>query len=157
VLAAAGQYAQAEALAVALNTKLEADPQAYGRLVLAEVALARKDPRKAVEHAREAQKYADTWLGRFILGRAYLGINAYPEAYSALESALKRRGEATAVFLDDVPSYRHVPPVYYYMGLVQSGLKSNAAPESFKKYVDLMNGADPHAMLADARARSATK
>ena len=89
-----------------------------------------------------------------MLGRAYLGINAYPEAYSALEAALKRRGEATAVFLDDVPTYRRLPPVYYYMGLAQAGLRSSAAPESFKKYVSLMSSADPHPMLEDARGRS---
>jgi hypothetical protein len=29
---------------------------------------------------------------------------------------MKRRGEATAVFLDEVPSYRYLPPVYYYLG-----------------------------------------
>ena len=128
VLAAAGQPKQAETLAVALNNKLEADPQAYGRLVQAEEALARKDARKAVELAREAQKYADTWLGQVTLGRAYLGLNAYPEAYSAFEAALKRRGEATAVFLDDVPTYRRLPAVYYEMGVAQAGLRSSAAP-----------------------------
>jgi tetratricopeptide (TPR) repeat protein len=157
VLAAAGQSAQAEALAVALNNKLEADPQAYGRLVQAEEALTRKDPRKAVELAREAQKYADTWLGQVTLGRAYLGLNAFPEAYSALEAALKRRGEATAVFLDDVPTYRRLPPVYYYMGLAQNGLRSSAAPESFKKYLAIMEHADPHPMLEGARQRAAAR
>jgi tetratricopeptide (TPR) repeat protein len=157
VLAAAGQSAQAESLAVALNNKLEADPQAYGRLVQAEIALARKDPRKAVELAREAQKYADTWLGQLTLGRAYLGLTAYPEAYSALEAALKRRGEATAVFLDDVPTYRRVPPVYYYMGLAQKGLRSSAAPQSFQHYLDIMGSGERTAVLDDARRRAAEK
>ena len=151
VLAAANESTQAETLAIALNNKLEADPQAYGRLVQAEEALARNEPRKAVELAREAQKYADTWLGQVTLGRAYLGLNAYPEAYSALEAALKRRGEATAVFLDDVPTYRRLPPIYYYMALAQKGLRSSAAPASFKQYVDIMGSADPHPMLANAK------
>ena len=157
VLAAAGQPKQAETLAVALNNKLEADPQAYGRLVQAEEALARKDARKAVELAREAQKYADTWLGQVTLGRAYLGLNAYPEAYSAFEAALKRRGEATAVFLDDVPTYRRLPAVYYEMGVAQAGLRSSAASESFKKYIAIMEQADPHSMLDDARQKAAKK
>jgi len=157
VLAAAGAATQAETLAVALNNKLEADPQAYGRLVQAEIALARKEPRRAVELAREAQKYADTWLGQVTLGRAYLGLNAYPEAYSALEAALKRRGEATAVFLDDVPTYRRLPPVYYYMGLAQKGLRSSAAPDSFKKYIELRSSGEPHQMLEDARGQLVKK
>jgi len=29
--------------------------------------------------------------------------------------------EATAVFLDDVPTYRLFPPVYYYLGRAQEG------------------------------------
>ena len=48
--AAAGRPVQAELLAGTLATRLEADPQAFGRLVLAEIALARKDPRKAVDY-----------------------------------------------------------------------------------------------------------
>jgi tetratricopeptide (TPR) repeat protein len=153
VLAAAGRATQAELMAGALATRLEPDPQAYGRLVLAELALARKEPRKAVDYAREAQKLADTWQGRVILGRAYLAVNAFPEAYTELEAALKRGGEATAVYLDDVPTLRHLPAVHYYMGLAQEGLKSPAARASFATYVTLRGGGDPHPMLAAARSR----
>ena len=157
VLAAAGRTTAAELLAGALATRLEADPQAYGRLVLAELALARKDQRKAVDYAREAQKLSDTWSGRVILGRAYLGVNAFPEAYSEFEAALKRKGEATALYLDDVPTYRHVVPVYYLMGLAQDGLKSPAAKASFDTYVALRNNGNPHAVLDDARRRATAK
>ncbi len=155
VLAAAGRAGPAGLLAGALATGLEADPQAYGRLVLAELALARKDPRKAVDYAREAQKLADTWQGRVILGRAYLGVNAFPEAYTEFEAALKRRGEATALYLDDVPSARHLPLVHYYMGLAQAGIRSPAAKTSFETYVALRAGSDRHAALDDARRRLA--
>jgi tetratricopeptide (TPR) repeat protein len=140
-------------LAGTLATRLEADPQAYGRLVLAELALARKDARKAVEYAREAQKLSDTWPGRVILGRAYLGVNAFTEAYSELEVALKRKGEAMAVFLDDVPSYRRLAPVHYYLGLAQEGLKSRAATESFKAFLAIKQGGDEQGLVADARRR----
>ncbi|MEZ5418326.1 MAG: hypothetical protein R2708_13385 [Vicinamibacterales bacterium] len=121
--------------------------------MLAELALARKDPRKAVDYAREAQKLADTWQARVILGRAYLGVNAFPEAYTEFEAALKRVGEATAVYLDDVPTYRHLVPVYYYMGLAQEGLKSPAARASFESYVRLREGGDEQVMLEAARRR----
>jgi tetratricopeptide (TPR) repeat protein len=154
VLAASARPSQAEALAAGLEQKLETDPQAYGRIVRVELALARGDARRAVELAREAQKISDTWLGQVALGRAYLGLNAYPEAYSALEAALKRRGETTAVFLDDVPTYRYLAPVYYYMGEAQAGLKSRAAVESFKKYVAIRQHADPHAFLNEAQRRA---
>jgi tetratricopeptide (TPR) repeat protein len=154
VLAAAGRGPQAEAMAGALGNKLEADPQAYGRLILGELALARNEPRKAVEYAREAQKLADTWLGHVILGRAYLGLNAFPEAYAEFDTALKRKGEAAAVFLDDMPSYRHLPPIYYFMGLAQTGLKSRAAIDSFKSYLDIKSHGDESGFLEDARRRT---
>ena len=154
VLAAAGRPAQAELLAGTLATRLEADPQAFGRLVLAELALARKDPRKAVDYAREAQKLADTWQGRVILGRAYLGVNAFPEAYTELEAALKRRGEGMAAYLDDVPTARYVPRVHYAMGLAQEGLRSPAARASFETYVALRGNGDSHPALDDARKRA---
>ncbi len=157
VLAAAGRTVQAELLAGTLATRLEADPQAFGRLVLAEIALARKDPRKAVDYAREAQKLADTWQGRVILGRAYLGVNAFPEAYTELEAALKRRGEGTALYLDDVPTARAIPRVHYAMGLAQEGLRSPAAKASFETYVALRGGGDAHAMLDDARRRATAR
>ncbi|MEO7135853.1 MAG: hypothetical protein ABI024_16730, partial [Vicinamibacterales bacterium] len=154
VAAAAGRGAQAEALAGALGNKLEAEPQAYGRLILAELALSRKEARKAVEYARDAQKLVNTWRGQVILGRAYLALDAYPEAYAAFDTALKRRGEATAVYLDDVPSYRHLAPVHYYMGLAQAGLKSPAAAESFKAYLTIKSDGDETGFVNDARRRA---
>jgi tetratricopeptide (TPR) repeat protein len=154
VLAAAGRAAQAETLANILDDNLEADPQAFGRLVRAEMALHAGQGRAAVEQAREAQKLADTWMGRVILGRAYLALKAYPEAYSEFEVALNRKGEAAAVYLDDVPTYRHLAPVHYYMGLAQQGLRSPAAMESFRTFVALkQNGDAQDIVLADARRR----
>jgi tetratricopeptide (TPR) repeat protein len=155
VLAAAGRASQAELVAGALATRLEADPQAYGRLILAELALQKNQPRQAVDYARDAQKLADTWPGRVLLGRAYLGLSAFPEAYTELESALKRTGEATALYLDDVPTLGVVPPVHYAMGLAQSGLRSPAATASFQAYVTMRGAGDAHPMLDAARQRVA--
>ena len=155
VLAAAGRGPQAELVAGALATRLEADPQAYGRLILAELALARGQPRQAVDYARDAQKLADTWPGRVLLGRAYLGLSAFPEAYTEIEAAQKRLGEATAVYLDDVPTLGGVlPPVRYAMGLAQTGLRSPAAAGSFAAYVAMRGAGDPHPLLDAARQRA---
>jgi tetratricopeptide (TPR) repeat protein len=154
VLAAAGEANQAELLAGSLATRLESDPQAYARLVLAEIALHRNDARRAIEYAREAQKLSDTWLGRTILGRAYLAARAFPEAYSELEAALKRRGEAASIYLDDVPTYRHLAPVHYAMGLAQEGLRSPAARESFKTYLTIKARGEEEGFVAEARARA---
>ena len=111
--------------------------------------------REAVALFLESQKIADTWLGRFDLGRAYLEADAYAEADSELEICLKRRGEATALFLDESPTYYLFPAVYYYLGRAQEGLKSPAAYESYKAFLALKQNADSDPLVADARGRSA--
>lgn len=127
----------------------------HGCLILAELALARGQPRQAVDYARDAQKLADTWPGRVLLGRAYLGLSAFPEAYTEIEAAQKRLGEATAVYLDDLPTLGGVlPPVQYAMGLAQTGLRSPAAGGSFAAYVAMRGAGDPHPLLDAARQRA---
>jgi hypothetical protein len=66
---------------------------------------------------------------------------------------LKRRGEITSVFLDDVPSYHYLPAVYYYQGRAREGLKSPGAAESYKTFLSIKekSGGDP--LVADARKR----
>jgi eukaryotic-like serine/threonine-protein kinase len=55
------------------------------------------------------------------MGRAYLDAGAFTEASSEFDVCLKRRGEATSVFLDDVPRY-HVLPAY--QGRAREGLNT---------------------------------
>ena len=59
----------------------------------------------AMEALADARKRADLWLVRFTTGVAYSGFNHHVEA-DELEGCTKRIGEATAVFLDDVPTFR---------------------------------------------------
>ncbi len=80
----------------------------YGKLLEAETALKRKDPRQAILLLQAAQKIYDTWLGHYDLGRAYLDAGMFTEADSEFELCLRRKGEASAVFLDDVPTFRIV-------------------------------------------------
>ena len=92
-------------------------------------------------------------MGRYDAALAYLAAGAYAEAHAELEVCLKRRGEATALFLDESPTYHLFPPVYYYLGRAQEGLKSPAAAESFKQFlaIEAKGAGDP--MIADARRR----
>ena len=144
-----GMLKEASALADVLRTSLQPDPQAYALVLDGFVRLGRKQPREAVEAFAAAQKIADTWLGRFGVGRAYLELSAFPEAQAAFDTCLRRRGEATALFLDDLPTYHLFPPTYYYMGLAQEGLGSAGAAESFKTFVDIkQRGHDPLVNLA---------
>jgi serine/threonine protein kinase/tetratricopeptide (TPR) repeat protein len=149
----AGQPQKALALADELGQSLQTDPQAYAKLIQGEVELGRGKPRDALRFFAEAKKLADTWMGRFDLGRAYVALEAFAEAGSELETCLKRRGEATALFLDEVPTYHVFPPVYYYLGRAQEGLKSPAAAESYKTFLGLKQNADRDPLAADARRR----
>lgn len=145
----ASQDAKAIAIARELGGLLDSDPQAYGKLIEGEIQLKHGKPQDALKLILDARKIADTWMGRFDAGRAYVEAGAFAEADSELEACQKRRGEATALFLDDSPTYYLFPPVYYYLGRAQEGLKSSAASESYKTFIDVKNGGqDP--LLADA-------
>ena len=155
VLARAGRRAEAEAIAVELEKRLEPDPQAYAKLIRAELALSQKQPRAAVDFARDGERLADTWLGRIVLGRAYLDLDAFPDAQAQFDTALKRQGEASAFLLDDVPTFRLLPQAHYYMARAQEGLKSAAAAQSYKTFLAFEKSESGSGLVADARARLA--
>jgi tetratricopeptide (TPR) repeat protein len=88
------------------------------------------------------------------LGVAYIEAGHYAEALQEIETSVKRRGEATAVFLDDMPSFRRLVAVPYYLGRAQEGLGMKPrAIENYNAYLALRPDAarDPNA--ADARRR----
>ena len=150
----ANQDAKALAIAKDLGGRLDADPQAYGKLVEGEILLKHGKPQEALKLFLDSRKAADTWLGHFDAGRAYVEAGAFAEADSELETCQKRRGEASALFLDEAPTYYLFPPVYYYLGRAQEGLKSSAAADSYNAFIAIKNGGqDP--LLADARKRLA--
>ncbi len=148
----AGQDQKAEAIARQLEARLTPDPQAYGKLIEGEIELKHGRGQEGLKLFLDARKIADTWMGRFDSARAYIEAGAFAQAYSELEVCLKRRGEATALFLDESPTYHLFPPVYYYLGRAQEGLKSPAAKESYQTFLNMQpKGASP--LLADARRR----
>ncbi len=146
---------KALALASQLNTRLEIDPRLYAKLIEGEVQLAHANVWDALRIFHEAQKLSDAWLVRLDLGRAYLAASAFTEAYSELEQCMKRRGEASAVFLDDIPTLRYLPPVYYYLGRAQQGLGSPAAAESYRTFLNIKSKATPDSLVDDAQSRLA--
>ncbi len=151
----AGQLAKALALASQMQSQLGPEPQLYGKLLEGEARLSQGDAKQAINLFQAAQNIADSWFGRFDLGRAYLLAGLNTEADSEFENCLKRRGEAAAIFLDDVPTYRFLPQVYYYMGRAQEALKSPAAKDSYRNFISIEEkGTGP--LLADARKRLAS-
>ncbi|MDQ6801434.1 MAG: protein kinase [Acidobacteriota bacterium] len=152
-LLTAGKDQRALTVASQLVAQLEPELQHYGRLIEGEVLLERGQAREALGKFQEAKRLADSWLLRFDRGRAYLDLAAFTEAEADLEQCVKRRGEATAVFLDDVPTFHYFPPVYYYLGRAQEGLHSASAADSYKRFLGIKTKGDGDPLVADARRR----
>jgi tetratricopeptide (TPR) repeat protein len=135
-----------------LSSRIEPEPQIYANLLIGSLALKKNQTRDAVDAFQKAQKISNTWLGHFYLGKAYLGTNSFTEADDEFELCLKRRGEVSAVFLDDLPTFRLLPQVYYYLGRAQDGLKSPAAAQSYRTFLKLQPEAS-NELVADAKRR----
>jgi serine/threonine protein kinase/tetratricopeptide (TPR) repeat protein len=149
----AGNSDKALDLGQKLSQRLEPDPGAYGKLIEAEVQMKRKDYRDAVRTFQDAQKIADTWLGRLGLGRAYLEAGAFPDAETEFDACVKRRGEAASVFLDDEPSWHYFAPVDYYLGRAREGLQSPGAAEAYQNYLKAREKSVHDPLAADAKKR----
>jgi tetratricopeptide (TPR) repeat protein/tRNA A-37 threonylcarbamoyl transferase component Bud32 len=151
----AGNEKKARALAADLGARRAPEPQAYAKLIEGNAALKRGEPAVAIRLLREAQHGFDTWIGRFDLGRAYLQARAFAEAHEELDACVKRRGEASALFIDEVPTYRYFPDALYWLAKSQEGLKSPAAADSYRAYLAIKEKADaPDPLIAAARASS---
>jgi hypothetical protein len=89
------------------------------------------------------------------LGRAYLEREAFTEAYSEFEKCRKRMGEAMSIYLvNDLPTFRYLDSLYYYIGRAQEGLGSLATKESYQKFLKIKEKADEgHLLVEDARHR----
>ncbi|MDP9324459.1 MAG: tetratricopeptide repeat protein, partial [Acidobacteriota bacterium] len=155
VLVFAGRPARALALAADLGKGLDREAQMVGKVLEGEVDLKRDDIRSAVQHFKEANALGDSWMTRNGLGRAYLAAGAYPDAQTEFDVCLKRNGEATAVMLDDIPTYRLAATSRYYMGRAQEGLKSASAIDSYKTFLAIKQKGDEQGLVADARRRVA--
>ncbi len=155
VYLAAGREARAREMSAALDAQLGAEPRIFGKLIEGEIALEAGRARDALAAFQAAQGLADTWLGRVDMARAYLAAGAFTEASSELDRAAERQGEATAVFLDDIPSYHLYAAVLYYRARVQEGLKSPGAAKAYEAFLAIKANGDEQGLVADARRRLA--
>ncbi len=149
----AGELAKARDLAVSLTSEIQKSPHVYAKLILGEIALQGHDTNQAVELFNEAKERSDTWLGRFDLGRAYLEAGAFTEADAEFERCIQRRGEVLELFMDDVPTYSYLPPVYYYQGRDRQDLKSPDFDKFYRTYLDIRGQSTQDPLVADIRKR----
>ncbi|MFC2168716.1 protein kinase, partial [Acidobacteriota bacterium] len=132
----------ATSLAEDLRKRLGSEPKAYAKLIEGKIAEQKGEVHEAIDLYTASLEMLDMWLTRLSLGRAYLQIEAWTEAHAELDQCFNRRGEVTSVFFDDTPTFHNFPQIYYYIGRAQEGLRSQAAAESYQKYLEIKEKED---------------
>ena len=146
-----GDIESASAIAEELSGKLQAQTRAYGMMIEASVLRRSGQYVRAIDELRAAIGLADLWRIRYELGRAYLDAGFSAEAFDELESCLERRGEASAMFLDDTPTYRYLADLFYWVARAQEELSMRGASENYRAFLKLRPQGG--VMVDDARER----
>jgi eukaryotic-like serine/threonine-protein kinase len=149
----AGEAAKGEKLAATLAAEVQAEPQAYAKIIEGAAALSKGDARQAIKALTEANNLLDTWIGRFGLGRAYLQAGLFVESDAEFEKCIKRRGEALEMLFNNVPAYGYFPPVYYYQGRAREGMNSPGFRDSYRTYLSIREKAGQDPLLPEIRRR----
>jgi tetratricopeptide (TPR) repeat protein len=153
LLGAARRDAQIQGLTRTLEDRAQPVPRAYARIIAGELALQRARYSDAITEFTAASKEADLWLARFGLGVAYVGAARYAEGYDELKKCTDRRGEAASLFFDDVPTYRYLAVLPYWLGRAQEGMQSSAATASYEQFLKIRASATSDPLVVDARQR----
>jgi hypothetical protein len=152
---AAGRASDALRIAADLDRDLQSQSKAYARIIRGDAALANRQFSEAVDHYRAARDLRDIWLARFGLGIAYVESGATGSAAlasSELDACLNRRGEAAAIFLDEVPTFRYLAPLRYWMGRAKTAMGADAAAD-YRSFLELRPADSKDPLAADARRR----
>jgi tetratricopeptide (TPR) repeat protein/tRNA A-37 threonylcarbamoyl transferase component Bud32 len=149
---AAGRPEDARKIAAELAQRLSAQSRAYAKMIEGEIASAGKQYVVALDALNAAQKLADLWLVRYALGLAYFHHGHYPEAVSEFEKCRERLGEATSVFLDDLPTFHYYATLPYWLGRAREMQKLDARSQ-FQEFLRIRQGATGDPLVEDARRR----
>ena len=89
---------------------------------------------------------------RYELGRTYLEAEFFAEAISEFMATEERRGEASALFLDDQPSFRYLAELTYWTARAQQGIgMSRSSVEGYEEFLSRRPEGGP--LADDARQR----
>jgi tetratricopeptide (TPR) repeat protein len=148
----AGETDAATSIPDTLAGRLQPQSRAYAEMIQAVQLLDRNRHLEAIDKLTAAISVADLWLLRFHLGRAYLKGDFHAEALDEFMALRDRQGEATAIFLDELPTYRYVATLPYWLGRAQAGLgMTQDAGHNFKLFLSRRPYGGP--LAADARQR----
>ena len=144
----------AREIAGELSSGLQPQNRAYGAMISGMLYSAAGQHVEALDALGRATQLSDFWLVRFKLGKAYLRAGSHAEALDEFNRAEQRRGEASAVFLDDLPTWRFVADLPYWRARAQQEIgMSHAARESYRVYLTLRADGP---LARDARERMAS-
>lgn len=102
----------AAGIADTLGQELQPNSRAFGLVIKGAIATQEGRHADAIDSLRSAIALTDSWLLRFYLGRAYFDAGKYIEALDEFEICMRRKGEATALFLDDdEPTWHYMAPL----------------------------------------------
>ncbi len=147
-----GERDSAQVIADKLKQQLQPQNRAYAALIEGLLALAAQDSITAVESISAGIELADLWLLRFYRGIAYMEAGYSAEALDEFTACYERRGEASAVFLDDLPTYRYMATLPYWLGRAQQELGMNE--DAKKNYTEFAaRRPDGDVLAEDARRR----
>jgi len=133
---AAGDHEAALQIAASLAEQLSVQSRAYAEMIMGLVMLESGEHMAAISQLTAAIENADLWLLRFYRGRAYLEAGFFVEALDDFTVARDRHGEATALFLDDLPTYRYMSTLPYWIARAQEELgMSHDARQNFTLFV----------------------
>ena len=149
---ASGRIDEARKIAAELAQRLPPQSRAYGKMIEAEIAMTAKQFPNAIDALNAARGLADLWLVRFTSGLAYFNRGDYPEAVSEFEKCQARRGEATALFLDDLPTFRYYALVPYWLGRAREMRGLDAKPQ-YQEFLAIRGDAVNDPLVTDARRR----
>ena len=149
---ASGRVDQAKDIAAELAQKPPAQSRAYGKMIEAEIAMTAKQFPAAIDALNAARTLADLWLVRYTSGLVYFNRGDYLEAVSEFEKCQERRGEATALFLDDLPTFRYYAPVPYWLGRAREMRGLDAKPQ-YEEFLAIRGAAANDPLVVDARRR----
>ena len=131
----------AQEIAGGLAEELSPQRRAYGLLLQSLQDGAAGSHVEAVDKLSAALELADLWLLRFELGKAYLNAGYAAEALAEFEAAHARRGEAAAIFLDDVPTFRYLSTLPFWIAQAQLELgMSEAARRNLAAFLERRPG-----------------
>jgi tetratricopeptide (TPR) repeat protein len=149
---ATGDRNAAQVIAEELKGSLQAQNRAYGALVDGLLSLQDGDSVAAIDSITAGVELADLWLIRFYRGVAYIEAGFPAEALDDFTACHERRGEASAVFLDDLPTWRYASELPYWLGRTQLELgMAHEARQSFAAFISRRPEGD--ALADDARQR----